>query len=154
MRVSKEFIKYCLVGIINTLVGLTTAYTLLNLFSFSYLASTAAAYIVGIITSFILNKIFTFKDKSENHLQLFTKFALSMLPIYVISYFLGWLTSKIVFSVTFLDNAADKIAGAMLITHDKITDNFAILISMTIYLLLGFFANKFLIFNKKNKPQI
>lgn len=154
MRVSKEFIKYCLVGIINTLAGLTTAYTLLNLFSFSYLVSTSAAYVVGIITSFVLNKIFTFKDKSENHLVLFVKFALAMLPIYSISYFLGWLTSKVIFSVSLLDNLATKVAEAILIAHDKVTDNFAILISMTIYLLLGFFVNKFLIFNKKNKPQI
>lgn len=153
MKVSEEFIKYCFVGVINTLVGLTTAYTFLNLFSCSYLISTAAAYVVGIIISFILNKIFTFKDKSSEHLMLFTKFALTMLPSYAISYFLGWLTSKAFFSISILNALANKITEIIPMTHDKITDNFAILISMTIYLLLGFLVNKFFIFNKKNESQ-
>lgn len=152
MKVSKEFIKYCLVGIINTLAGLTTAYVLLNLFSCSYLTSTAAAYIVGIIISFILNKIFTFKDTSTNHLILFLKFSLTMLPSYVISYFLGWQISKTIFNITIFNDLAYKITEIIPITYDKISDNFAILISMMTYLLLGFSINKFLIFNKKNKP--
>lgn len=154
MRVSREFIKYCLVGIINTLAGLTTAYTFLNLLSCSYLSSTAAAYIIGISVSFILNKTFTFKDKSSNHLSLFIKFTLTMLPSYVISYFLGWMSAKTIFSIDIFNTFADKITQLINVSQNKISDNIAILISMAIYLVLGFFANKFLIFTNKNEPQI
>lgn len=154
MRISREFIKYCLVGVINTIAGLTTAYTFLNLFSCSYLISTAAAYIVGISVSFILNKKFTFKDESSDYIALFVKFTLTMLPSYAISYFLGWLVSKIVFSINIMHNLSAKIIDIIAISQNKIEDNFAILISMAIYLMLGFFVNKFLIFTKKNEPKL
>lgn len=154
MRVSKEFIKYCLVGIINTIAGLTTAYIFLNILSCSYFSSTAAAYIIGISVSFVLNKNFTFKDKNSNQLSLFMKFTLTMLPSYIISYFLGWMSAKTIFSIDIFNTLFGKITQLINISQNKISDNIAVLISMTIYLLLGFLVNKFLIFTKKNEPQI
>lgn len=153
MIISKEFIKYCLVGLLNTLAGISTAYICLNILSLSYLISTAMAYVVGIIVSFSLNKKFTFKDESDKHLILFAKFVLTMLPSYVLSYAAGWQVSKYFFSLPKYKDFCLKLFTGGCITHDKMVDNFAVLISMFIYLILGFVVNKFLVFNGKNKSK-
>lgn len=153
MRTSKEFIKYCLVGMLNTLAGISTAYICLNLISLSYFISTAMAYVVGIIVSFYLNKKFTFKDESENHIYLFIKFVLTMLPSYIFSYTAGWEVSKYIFSLPKYKDFCLKLFTQDCIPHDKVIGNFAILISMLIYLILGFAVNKFIVFNGKNKSK-
>ena len=53
--ISKEFIKYCLVGIVNTTVGCLTAFIALNILHFNYYVSTTLSYITGVSCSFILN---------------------------------------------------------------------------------------------------
>lgn len=154
MDTSKEFIKYCLVGLLNTLAGISTAYLCLNIISLSYFVSTAMAYIVGIIVSFSLNKTFTFKDDSEKNGLLFIKFVLTMLPSYIFSYAAGWWVSKYFFSLPQYKDFCLKLFTADCIPHDKVVDNFAVLISMGLYLILGFVVNKFLVFNAKNKSKV
>ncbi len=150
MKISGEFIKYCLVGVVNTLVGISTAYILLNPLSQSYTISTIGAYITGIIVSYILNKTFTFKFQGGNDFVLFTKFALSMMPCYVISYYLiSPFLTKLVLKVDFIYAMANWFFSMFGVTPDKITDNATIVMSMGIYLILGFSLNKYFIFHKK-----
>ncbi len=153
MKIPKEFIKYCLVGMINTLAGISTAYICLNILSQSYLVSTTAAYITGIIVSFTLNKVFTFTNKSKKIALLFFKFVITMLPSYALSYYLGWLLSRLFEKFNFYI-AIEKFAGLTFnISEQKVSDNIAIIISMTIYLILGYAINKYIIFtHKKSKP--
>ncbi len=150
MRVSGEFIRYCLVGVINTLAGISTAYISLNVFSQSYLASSAYAYIVGISVSFCLNKIFTFKYcEDTNCWILFFKFLITMLPSYAFSYFLGWAVSKGLVFIPILSKAVIKLSRTFSVSEIKVLDNIAIIISMGIYLILGFLVNKYFVFKKK-----
>lgn len=150
MKISGEFIKYCLVGVVNTLVGISTAYILLNPLRQSYLISTIGAYITGIIVSYILNKTFTFKFKGGNDFVLFAKFAGSMLPCYVISYYLiSPFLTRMVLEINFVYQTANRFFSLFGVTPDKITDNTTIIMSMGIYLILGFTLNKYFIFHKK-----
>lgn len=153
MQIPKYFIRYCLVGIVNTITGIFTAYICLNLLRCSYLVSASAAYVTGIIVSFILNKIFTFHDENKNYILQFFKFVISMLPSYAVSYFSGWKISKIFFTLPHTIDYAQNAADYLNMTVNKFTDNIAILISMVIYLILGFSINKFLIFTKKNESK-
>ncbi len=152
MKVSIEFVKYCMVGIINTFVGLSTAYACLNIFGYNYLTSTACAYVTGILVSFSLNKIFTFKNKDKNNIKLFIKFVLTMLPSYIIAYYVGWLTSTLIFKINAISLFLNRLSSLIYISNDKVVDNVAVIISMIIYVLLGFGANKYFVFTKKNEP--
>lgn len=68
----KKFIKFCLVGVVNTLFGMAVMYGAYNLLpwvsmgfaadsSWPYWLSSAANYLFGSILSYFLNKYFTFK---------------------------------------------------------------------------------------------
>jgi len=80
----REFIKYNLVGVINTLVGFGVIFTLM-LFGLNPVVSNAIGYLVGSIVSFILNSKFTFKEKNPNR-KLIVAFFLTLLLAYFLNY--------------------------------------------------------------------
>ena len=56
--VDKTFLKFMLVGIINTVFGTTIMFVFYNVFDLSYEISSAANYFFASILSFFLNKYF------------------------------------------------------------------------------------------------
>lgn len=146
IKISKEFIKYCLVGIVNTVVGTTTAFLALNLFLLNYTISTALSYITGIIVSFILNKKYTFKNTDKAGIQ-FVKFFIVMLPSFVFSYWFGYKAAH--FAAKYFTSIIDIINSYTKIPNTRIVDNIAILVSIATHLIIGFSINKIFVFKKK-----
>ncbi len=156
---SREFITYCLVGLVNTVVGIGTALIFLNVIfpiyevpsHISYPVSTGLSYVVGIIVSFYLNKKFTFKNTDKAGMQ-FVKFFTTMLPAYVFSYWLGYNLGH--FTSRFLpDFIFDFFAKLLNVQTSVVVDDYAVLISMAIYLIAGFSINKFIVFKQNQKPS-
>ncbi len=61
----RTFLKFIIVGIINTLVGTAIMFSLYNLAGCSYWVSSAANYALTSILSFFLNKNFTFNYRGD-----------------------------------------------------------------------------------------
>lgn len=149
--INREFITYCLVGLINTFVGITTAFVSLNILLFNYAVSTGLAYLTGIIVSFLLNKKYTFKNKGKGSIQ-FVKFFSTMLPAYIFSYWSGFQTVH--FCSKFGKNILDFLSTLTNIPQSRILDNLSVILSMGIYLIVGFYINKFIVFTNKNNLNI
>ena len=78
----KKFLKFCLVGAANTLVGAGVMFLLYNVAYCSYTFSSAMNYVVGSILSYFLNKYFTFEVKEYSVKQVLRYWALWLsLPI-------------------------------------------------------------------------
>jgi putative flippase GtrA len=60
------FLKYCLIGVINTVSCFSVVYVLLELCGAGYLLSNMAGYATGLLVSFVLNKYRNFR--SSGHL--------------------------------------------------------------------------------------
>lgn len=148
--ISKEFIIYCLVGLINTFVGISTAFICLNICLWTYSVSTGLAYFAGIIVSFFLNKKYTFRSSGKSGIQ-FLKFFTTMLPAYIISYWLGFEFAH--FCSKFAAKTLDFLSIFTAIPQNRLVDNFAVIVSMAIYLVAGFSINKFIVFKNKNNEQ-
>jgi glycosyltransferase involved in cell wall biosynthesis/putative flippase GtrA len=58
-------IRFILVGIVNTFVGLSVIYTAMYFFGFDVKSANQIGYLVGIIVSFTLNKRWTFKSRDR-----------------------------------------------------------------------------------------
>lgn len=78
-----SFIKYLMVGMINTLVGFGIIFLLMYRGLLPEIAN-FIGYLCGFILSFILNKYFTFKSKNYVKSE-FIRFALSMGIAYLIN---------------------------------------------------------------------
>lgn len=112
-------IKYLKVGVINTLLTLLIIFILVNYVKLNYNNSYFIGYIFGLINSFILNKSYTFKSKNCWKNEIFP-----FIGIFILSYVISH-------SVLFI-----------MVEYFVIEQNIAIIFSMAIYTIIGFYLNK------------
>ena len=134
------FVRFLIVGLINTLVGLSIMYVLYHLANQSYWLSTFIGNSVGAVVSFILNRSFTFKSNGSIQKSIM-KFLLVILCCYFISYHLGtllvdWSMKEMDYSISF-------------------QTDLAILLSTGIYTITNYICQKQFVFRlEENKKQL
>jgi len=67
-----QFVKYNLVGIVNTFVGFSIVFLLMYV-GFSAILSNVVGYTIGSVVSYVLNNKYTF-DATNQHQKVFVKF--------------------------------------------------------------------------------
>lgn len=60
----KKLVKYVISGCLAAIASISTAFVLTDLLGVWYLVSTTAGFVSGVITSFLLQKFWTFEDRS------------------------------------------------------------------------------------------
>jgi putative flippase GtrA len=131
-----SFARFLLVGVFNTLVGLSSIFVLFNLLHWNYWLSTFTGNTIGAIVSFTLNRTFTFR--SEVSVQnSWWKFIAVILVCYGISYSLSWLLTSTV-SPLFPDWRADWLHNA------------AILAGSGFYTIGNYLGHKYFTFRSKH----
>lgn len=68
------FIKYCIVGATGTFIDLAALYIFVEYLEFPVLLGATFSFLLAVINNFLLNKLWTFKNKSPNYRKLFIKF--------------------------------------------------------------------------------
>ncbi|WP_428985222.1 GtrA family protein [Succinatimonas hippei] len=126
------FFKFIIVGIINTVVGATVMFICYNILDYSYWISSTLNYVVGGIISFVLNKNFTFKQKSHVDFKQVILFAL----IIISSYFFSYIISLNISHIFFYDYPV------------LIQENIALCLGMIIYTFINYLGQKLLVFTK------
>lgn len=128
----KSFLKFAVVGAVNTLVGMAIMFGLYNLAGWGYWPSTLTNYVLTSILSFILNRYFTFQDKEKGWKPV-ARFALNILVCYAVAYGVAKPLVRLVFSA----------AG------ETVRDNLSMLAGMCLFTLLNYFGQKFFAFREK-----
>ncbi|MCM3585989.1 GtrA family protein [Mesobacillus maritimus] len=85
LKPDKSFYRFLIVGIINTVTGLTIMLSLLNWFGWSYWGATFTGNSIGAIVSYFLNRSFTFHS-SVHPLEGIPKFIIVILVCYVLAF--------------------------------------------------------------------
>ena len=128
----KTLIKFAIVGVINTIFGMSIMFSFYNLLHFSYWISTASNYIFGSILSYFLNKYFTFQNK-ERSLKIVLKFIINIAICYSAAY--GLAQPAAVFLVKDMSKA--------------VQDNVAMIFGSGLFVVLNYFGQKFFAFKEK-----
>lgn len=127
--VDKTFFKFILVGVINTAFGTSIMFIAYNFLGFGYWISSAANYILGSILSYILNKHFTFENKSKSILTI-VKFIINIVLCYLVAYGL-----------------AQPIIRYMLSDLSKsIQDNISMFVGMGLFVIFNYLGQRFFAF--------
>lgn len=127
----KTFLKFIIVGVINTIVGTSIMFILYNAFGFSYWFSSSMNYIIGSIVSFFLNKYFTFKSKTFSFKEV-VLFIVNIAVCYLIAYgFAKWIILYIMSSYSL-----------------KIQENTAMVVGMVLFTMLNYLSQRFIVFNR------
>lgn len=128
---NNTFVRFIIVGIINTLVGMSIMFLLFNIFGCSYWISSAANYIVGSIVSYILNSNFTFHS-SQKQWKSVIKFTVNILICYLIAY--GIAKPVILYT---MDGVNSRSQG-----------NIALLLGAILFVILNYTGQKLFVFKK------
>lgn len=127
----KKFLKFCLVGVANTLFGTGVMYALYNLAGCSYWLSSAMNYILGSILSYFLNKYYTFQYKKRDWGTIL-RFAANIAVCYLIAY-----------------GAAKPLVRSLLEgAGQKVQDNVAMLVGMVLFVALNYLGQRFFAFRE------
>ncbi len=130
--IDKAFVKFVIVGGINTLVGSAIMFGCYNLLHLGYGVSTFANVFLTSILSYFLNKHFTFNNK-RNGIRPIIEFAVNI----AVCYFIGY-------------GIAKPFAGWMLSGADRaVCDNVSMLVGMVLFTLLNYFGQRLIVFSKK-----
>ncbi len=156
IKIPKEFITYCLVGIVNTTVALSVSFTALNVLHWKYIPSTALSYIISVFVSFVLNKKYTFKDNDKNVVWQFIKLNMTFIPIYILAFwFIG--NNLTYFYFRHFPTTADFINDVIFyyahfrIPNEILIDDIAVCVSIGINLVMAFTAVRAFVFTKREK---
>jgi len=89
----KQFIRFGIVGITNTLINLAVLYILTEFFGVYYMVSAVFAFLVAVTNSFLLNKVWTFEEKvnyrtSSKYVKFFTVSIIALIFNLIILYVL------------------------------------------------------------------
>jgi putative flippase GtrA len=125
------FSRFLLVGIINTIVGLSMMLTLFHI-GFTYWLATFIGNVIGACVSFSLNRSFTFKSKQTDMLTV-VRFFTVIGVCYSVSYFIGIQLATNMFRL-FMSFPSQHIEDA------------AILFGTALYTVLNFFGQKQFVF--------
>lgn len=131
--IDKITIKFVVVGIINTILGISLMFIFYNLLNFSYWFSTSLDYFFVSIFSFYANKYFTFKSNNTN-LREKIYFIINICTCYIISY-----------------SISVKISNILLANRPiEIQENFAMALGMCICTILNYLGQRYFVFCKTN----
>ncbi|MBP0726479.1 GtrA family protein [Bacillus sp. RG28] len=135
-----SFIRFLMVGIINTIVGLSIMYALLHLVGFSYWISTFIGNTFGATVSYFLNRMFTFRSRNA-HLSSVLRFVLVIGLCYFLSYFIGIRVVKC--GLAFIQ-----------INSNKTIQDLSILVGTGLYTILNYFGQKVFVFREYENQSI
>lgn len=128
----KTFLKFVMVGIVNTVVGTSIMFIFYNVFHLSYWVSSASNYFFGSICSYLLNKHFTFQYHEKGFKSLI-RFTINILVCYLLAYgiakpFIRWIFSGF---------------------NDTIQDNISMALGMCLFVVFNYLGQRFFAFKAR-----
>jgi putative flippase GtrA len=91
-----DLFKYFGVAIVAAIVNIGMLYVLTDLFHINYLISNIVAFILGLITNYVLSKKYVFKESKLNKILEFIIYAvIGVIGLGIDTFFLWLFTSKI-----------------------------------------------------------
>lgn len=129
----RTFWKFILVGVANTIFGTGIMFVFYNVFHFSYWVSSASNYFLGSILSYILNRIFTFKN-SETTVKTLPRFVINISLCYLLAYGI----------------AKPLVMHVLSDLTQKAQENIAMLVGMCLFVGLNYIGQRFFVFRGKS----
>ncbi len=128
---SREFLTFLVVGVVNTLFGTAIMLVLYNVFGCSYWVSSFCDYFFGSILSYFLNKHFTFHYQGTDWRSI-VKFALNIIVCYLIAYSLAL--------------PLTRAALESLQLSKPVVENVAMLVGTVLFMIINYLGQKFYAF--------
>lgn len=122
----KTFMKFVIVGVVNTIIGTVIMFVFYNVFHLSYWVSSASNYFFGSICSYFLNRYYTFQYHELGWASLF-RFTINILICYLLAYgiakpFMHWMLSS--YSVAIQENVSMVLGMCLFVVFNYLGQRF------------------------------
>lgn len=134
LKRTNTFIRFLLVGTVNTIVGLSMIFMLLDLAGLTYWTATFLGNSMGAAVSYFLNRTFTFRSRDSLQSSA-VRFILILFLCHILSYSISGMAVEFMQTVTIL-------------RHDVSPEELAVLLGAGIYTLTNYIGQKYLVFTK------
>lgn len=134
--IDRKLLKFILVGVINTLVGMAIMLGLYNWAGCSYWFSSGANYVLTSILSYFLNKYFTFQNREKSLWQV-VRFILNIAVCYLVAY---GIAKPLTFAV---------LSGL----GEQLQTNIAMLVGMCLFTGLNYIGQRLFAFKEPSATQ-
>lgn len=143
----EKFLKFALVGILNTVVGYGINFVALNIFNCSFMVAGALNYIPTSVMSFFLNKYFTFKSNGNLKKEAL-RFALNILICWVLAYGIAKPVTAFVMSAapSVIFDFITTVTFGFLKGTEQIIDNVATIVGMGLFVIFNYIGQRFFAF--------
>ena len=141
---NSSFLRFLIVGVINTAVGTSVMFGLYNLAGLhewgkvGYWLSTIGNYTVGSVVSFFLNKHFTFKNKEKGK-AVVIRFVVNIAVCMTLAYGIA--------------QKAVEAALADTLLSQQMQGNVSMLVGMVLFVLLNYFGQRFFAFRNRGETE-
>lgn len=141
---NSSFLRFLIVGVINTAVGTAVMFGLYNLAGLhawgkvGYWLSTIGNYTVGSVVSFFLNKHFTFKNKEKGK-AVVIRFVVNIAVCMTLAYGIA--------------QKAVEAALADTLLSQQMQGNVSMLVGMVLFVLLNYFGQRFFAFRNRGETE-
>lgn len=132
----KTFWKFILVGVANTIFGTAIMFVFYNVFHLSYWISSASNYVFGSILSYVLNRLFTFRESESSSSKTIPRFIINISLCYLLAY--GMAKPLVIYILSDLSQTAQE--------------NIAMLVGMCLFVGLNYIGQRFFVF-KEDKNE-
>lgn len=133
-----QFVKYALVGVLNTLVTLSVIFVCKSVIGINPLVSNAIGYVLGVINSFLWNKTWVFRSHDS-----YMREAAIFLAGFLICYGLQFLTVWVLSYKSPLNDFEWNILGFVLSGYGLAT-----LVGNLVYTIANYIYNKLVTFRR------
>lgn len=135
-----QFVKYCLVGVLNTLVTFGVIYLCKSLLGMNMYVSNALGYIAGVINSFLFNRQWVFKSGGKVYREA-VRFVVGFGLCYGLQFALVLLLTESPFGALMF---RIPVAGIVLSGY-----GIATILGNVVYTLANFVYNRFVTFKQE-----
>ncbi len=137
-QLSKPFLKFLLVGVLNTIIGTTIMLVSYNIFHLGYWLSSALDYSLASIVSYFLNKRFTFQYKGGTWGSL-ARFVINIAACYFIAF--GLARPLVKYILLMFSWSLDI----------SVLENIAMLLGTGLFVIINFLGQRFFAFKENEE---
>ena len=140
-QLSKPFLKFLLVGVLNTIIGTTIMLVSYNIFHLGDWLSSALDYSLASIVSYFLNKRFTFQYKGGTwgSLKSLTRFIINIAICYFIAF--GLARPLVKYILLMFSWSLDI----------SVLENIAMLLGTGLFVIINFLGQRFFAFKENEE---
>ena len=132
----RQFLRYLVVGVMNTLVTLIVIFLCKSVFDINIWVSNALGYVAGVINSFIWNKLWVFNSRSGAVKGEMFRFAIGFAVCYSLQFAVTWVLNQMLGGLEWDLLGVFTMSGYGLAT----------LVGMVCYTLANFIFNRLVTF--------